>query len=106
MGLDRQIGQINSGTFGVFSATLSAPILVYTNALLITNCGSSFFVFGDLGCVIFFTFVLVCKARKARLLKNEHRLGYSEVQLVQTMIDGVNTLYAEDVALQKKQAEA
>ena len=39
-------------------------------------------------------------------ISNKHRLGYSEVQLVQTMIDGVNTLYAEDVALQKKQAEA
>jgi len=39
-------------------------------------------------------------------ISNKHRLGYSEVQLVQTMIDGVNPLYAEDVALQKKQAEA
>merc|ERR1712109_410400 len=35
-------------------------------------------------------------------IPNKHRLGYSEVQLVQTMIDGVNTLYAEDLALQKK----
>merc|ERR1712184_159028 len=35
-------------------------------------------------------------------ISNKHRLGYSEVQLVQTMIDGVNTLYAEDVALQAK----
>merc|ERR1712223_2318846 len=35
-------------------------------------------------------------------ISNKHRLGYSEVQLVQTMIDGVNTLYAEDLALQKK----
>merc|ERR1711874_910249 len=35
-------------------------------------------------------------------ISNKHRLGYSEVQLVQTMIDGVNTLFAEDVALQKK----
>merc|ERR1711945_88041 len=35
-------------------------------------------------------------------ISNKHRLGYSEVQLVQTMIDGVNTLYAEDIALQKK----
>merc|ERR1712079_777467 len=34
-------------------------------------------------------------------ISNKHRLGYSEVQLVQTMIDGVNTLYAEDVALQE-----
>merc|ERR1712021_43701 len=35
-------------------------------------------------------------------ISNKHRLGYSEVQLVETMIDGVNTLYAEDVALQAK----
>merc|ERR1712012_64875 len=35
-------------------------------------------------------------------ISNKHRLGYSEVQLVQTMIDGVNTLFAEDLALQKK----
>merc|ERR1711970_1482345 len=35
-------------------------------------------------------------------ISNKHRLGYSEVELVQTMIDGVNTLFAEDVALQKK----
>jgi len=38
-------------------------------------------------------------------ISNKHRLGYSEVQLVQTMIDGVNKLYEEDLALQKKQAE-
>merc|ERR1719186_320817 len=36
-------------------------------------------------------------------ISNKHRLGYSEVQLVQTMIDGVNKLYEEDLALQKKQ---
>jgi len=35
-------------------------------------------------------------------ISNKHRLGYSEVELVQCMIDGVNKLYAEDVALQKK----
>merc|ERR1711962_874211 len=35
-------------------------------------------------------------------ISNKHRLGYSEVQLVQTMIDGVNTLYNEDLELQKK----
>merc|ERR1711881_691787 len=29
-------------------------------------------------------------------ISNKHRLGYSEVQLVQKMIDGVNTLWAED----------
>merc|ERR1719419_1138119 len=29
---------------------------------------------------------------------NKHRLGYSEVQLVQVMIDAVNTLYKEDKA--------
>merc|ERR1712092_42794 len=33
-------------------------------------------------------------------ISNKHRLGYSEVQLVQTMIDGVNTLYNEDLELQ------
>jgi len=35
-------------------------------------------------------------------ISNKHRLGYSEVQLVQVMIDGVNTLYKEDLELQKK----
>merc|ERR1712212_385147 len=35
-------------------------------------------------------------------ISNKHRLGYSEVQLVQTMINGVNTLYKEDLELQKK----
>merc|ERR1719232_2455718 len=35
-------------------------------------------------------------------ISNKHRLGYSEVQLVQCMIDGVNTLYEEDLELQKK----
>jgi len=35
-------------------------------------------------------------------ISNKHRLGYSEVQLVQTMIDGVNALYKEDLELQKK----
>ena len=34
---------------------------------------SSFFVFGDLSCVIFFTMVSICKARKARLLKNVNK---------------------------------
>merc|ERR1712053_60310 len=34
-------------------------------------------------------------------ISNKHRLGYSEVELVQKMIDGVNTLYKEDVALRK-----
>ncbi len=29
-------------------------------------------------------------------LSNKYRLGYSEVQLVQMMIDGVNTVYKED----------
>merc|ERR1712121_370192 len=35
-------------------------------------------------------------------ISNKHRLGYSEVQLVQTMIDGVNPLVTEDKELQKK----
>merc|ERR1711923_522586 len=35
-------------------------------------------------------------------ISNKHRLGYSEVELVQKMIDGVNKLFAEDLELQKK----
>merc|ERR1712061_689849 len=35
-------------------------------------------------------------------ISNKHRLGYSEVELVQVMIDGVNTLYKEDLEWQKK----
>merc|ERR1719413_127668 len=35
-------------------------------------------------------------------ISNKHRLGYSEVQLVQVMIDAVNTLYKEDLEWQKK----
>merc|ERR1711936_1359552 len=35
-------------------------------------------------------------------ISNKHRLGYSEVQLVQVMIDGVTTLYKEDLEWQKK----
>jgi creatine kinase len=35
-------------------------------------------------------------------ISNKHRLGYSEVQLVQGMISGVNALIAEDKDLQKK----
>eukprot|EP00091_Calanus_sinicus_P002382 TRINITY_DN1241_c0_g1_i5.p1 TRINITY_DN1241_c0_g1~~TRINITY_DN1241_c0_g1_i5.p1 ORF type:complete len:267 (-),score=94.64 TRINITY_DN1241_c0_g1_i5:73-873(-) len=31
-------------------------------------------------------------------ISNKHRLGYSEVELVQKMIDGVNTLWKEDQA--------
>merc|ERR1712073_285702 len=34
-------------------------------------------------------------------ISNKHRLGYSEVELVQKMIDGVNTLWKEDKKLQK-----
>merc|ERR1711931_127541 len=37
-------------------------------------------------------------------ISNKHRLGYSEVQLVQTMIDGVNTLWKEDKDLVAKHA--
>merc|ERR1712004_714699 len=29
-------------------------------------------------------------------ISNKHRLGHSEVELIQTMIDGVNTLWEED----------
>jgi len=35
-------------------------------------------------------------------ISNKHRLGLSEVQLIQTMIDGVNTLYQEDLEFQRK----
>merc|ERR1711890_189176 len=35
-------------------------------------------------------------------ISNKHRLGHSEVSLVQTMIDGVNTLWKEDLELCKK----
>merc|ERR1712098_128477 len=35
-------------------------------------------------------------------ISNKHRLGYSEVELIQCMIDGVNTLVEEDIKLQKK----
>ena len=34
-------------------------------------------------------------------ISNKHRLGYSEVELVQKMTDGVNTLWKEDKELQK-----
>merc|ERR1712142_965753 len=39
-------------------------------------------------------------------ISNKHRLGYSEVELVQCMIDGVNKLYKEDLELQKGGASA
>ena len=35
-------------------------------------------------------------------ISNKRRLGYTEVQLVQTMLDGVNVLYHEDLELQTK----
>ena len=35
-------------------------------------------------------------------ISNKHRLGYTEVELIQTMIDGVNLLYDEDMELKKK----
>merc|ERR1712129_244307 len=34
-------------------------------------------------------------------ISNKHRLGYSEVELVQCMIDGVNTMVKEDRLLQR-----
>merc|ERR1719290_694400 len=37
-------------------------------------------------------------------ISNKHRLGYSEVELVQKMIDGVNILWKEDKQLQAKGA--
>merc|ERR1712219_83649 len=33
-------------------------------------------------------------------ISNKHRLGYSEVELVQQLIDSVNTLVAEDLKMQ------
>ncbi|CAL4217150.1 unnamed protein product, partial [Meganyctiphanes norvegica] len=35
-------------------------------------------------------------------ISNMHRLGYTEVQIIQCMIDAINTLYREDVEFQKK----
>merc|ERR1711971_794128 len=37
-------------------------------------------------------------------ISNKHRLGYTEVELVQKMIDGVNTLWKEDKELVAKQS--
>ena len=37
-------------------------------------------------------------------ISNKHRLGYSEIELIQCMIDGVNTLYEEDLELLEKHA--
>merc|ERR1719431_599152 len=37
-------------------------------------------------------------------ISNKHRLGYSEIELGQKMIDGVNTLWKEDQEFQKKSA--
>jgi len=37
-------------------------------------------------------------------ISNKHRLGYTEVELVQKMIDGVNTLWKEDKELVAKHA--
>ena len=35
-------------------------------------------------------------------ISNKHRLGYTEIELIQTMIDGVNQLYEEDLELKRK----
>ena len=35
-------------------------------------------------------------------IANKHRLGWSEVQTIQILIDGINTIYEEDLELQKK----
>ena len=47
-------------------------------------------------------FVDICFSGCTYDISNKHRLGYSEVQLVQKMIDGVNVLYKEDLELAKK----
>merc|ERR1711872_1066553 len=39
-------------------------------------------------------------------ISNKHRLGYTEVELVQCMIDSVNKLYEEDLKLQEKHSRA
>merc|ERR1711911_476030 len=39
-------------------------------------------------------------------ISNKHRLGYSEVQLVQVMIDAVNTLWKEDLEFQRSTMSA
>ena len=51
---------------------------------------------------IVFDYVFLFSAGHTYDISNKHRLGYSEVELVQCMIDGVNTLYKEDLELQKK----
>ncbi|CAL4142959.1 unnamed protein product, partial [Meganyctiphanes norvegica] len=35
-------------------------------------------------------------------ISSKHCLGYSEVEIIQGMIDGINALYKEDIQLQKK----
>ena len=35
-------------------------------------------------------------------ITNKNRLGYSEVEIIQCLIDGINTLYKEDLELQEK----
>ena len=35
-------------------------------------------------------------------ITNKNRLGYSEVEIIQCVIDGINTLYKEDLELQEK----
>merc|ERR1712168_1440724 len=39
-------------------------------------------------------------------ISNKHRLGYTEVELVQCMIDSVNKLYEEDLKFQEKHSRA
>ena len=35
-------------------------------------------------------------------ITNKNRLGYSEIEIIQCVIDGINTLYKEDLELQAK----
>ena len=55
---------------------------------------------GHLRIVVIFC-IMICSGITYDI-SNKHRLGYSEVELVQKMIDGVNTLVKEDRELAKK----
>ena len=64
------------------------------------------FWFGPLVCIHSFIWKLQFYLGITYDISNKHRLGYSEVELVQKMIDGVNTLWKEDKELVAKQEAA
>ena len=71
-----------------------------SNLILINVKCAILFVFGILNCKNkFISFSILGHTYD---ISNKHRLGHSEVSLVQTMIDGVNTLWQEDLVFQKK----